>query len=223
MTPQSKKPHRRNRRRILPLVIAGVVVVVVGGGGFALVRNIIGALPPPPKQVVQEVQLIRPPPPPPEPPPPPPPPQEEEKVEIPNPQQPPDPTPSNEPPPAANLGLDTEGGAGGDAFGLVGNKGGREITAVGGSAFAWYAGQLKDRILSELTDDKQLHSGNYRVTVRAWVREDGSVDRMEIVKGSGDQARDRQIAADLQHVKRLPQARPAGMPDVISFEVVSRG
>ena len=96
-------------------------------------------------------------------------------------------------------------------------------TGSGGSAFAWYANQLKDAILNELSEDKHVRSGNYRVTVRAWVNDDGSVQRMEIVHGSGDSDRDQAIEADLQHVRRLSQARPAGMPDVISFEVVARG
>jgi protein TonB len=170
--------------------------------------------------VVQQIQLIRPPPPPPPPPETPPPP--EEKVSITDPQKP-DPTPSKDPPPSQNLGLDTEGGAGSDAFGLVGNRGGRDITATGGSAFAWYAGLLKDEILNQLNDDKNVRSGNYRVTVRAWVREDGTVDRMEIIEGSGDSTRDRAIETDLGRVKSVPQARPSGMPNVISFEVVARG
>jgi protein TonB len=210
------------KRRYLPVILGGLTISVVGVGAFSFIRNLVTSAAPPPKQVVQQIQLIRPPPPPPDLPPPPPPPPDE-KVDVPDPQQQPDPKPSNEPPPAANLGLDTEGGAGGDAFGLVGNKGGRDITGSGGSAFAWYANQLKDQILNELSGDKHVRSGNYRVTVRAWVNEDGSVQRMEIVHGSGDSDRDHAIEADLQRVRRLPQARPTGMPDVISFEVVARG
>jgi periplasmic protein TonB len=209
-------------RRNLPIVAGGLVLAIGAVVAFALIRNLVNSKPPPPKQVVQEIQLIRPPPPPPDVPPPPPPPPEE-KIDIPNPQQQPDPTPSNQPPPSANLGLDTEGGAGGDAFGLVGNRGGRDITATGGSAFVWYANQLKDAILNELSEDKHVRAGNYRVAVRAWVNEDGSVRRMEIVRGSGDAGRDQAIELDLQRVKRLPQARPTGMPDVINFEVVARG
>jgi len=210
------------KRRNLPLIIVGLTVTGVGVGAYAVIRNLVTGVQPPAKQVVQEIHIIRPPPPPPDVPPPPPPPPDE-KVDIPDPQQQPDPTPSNEPPPSANLGLDTEGGAGGDAFGLVGNKGGREITASGGNAFSWYANQLKDAILNELTEDKRVRSGNYRVTVRAWVNDDGSVQRIEIVRGSGDSDRDHAIESDLHRVKRLPQARPSGMPNVISFEVVARG
>ena len=170
------------KHRHLPVVLGGLTVMVVGVVAYSTIRSLVSGTASPPKQVVQQIQLIRPPPPPPDlsPPPPPPP---EEKLDIPDPQQQPDPTPSNEPPPAANLGLDTEGGAGGDAFGLVGNKGGRDITGTGGSAFAWYANQLKDAILNELTEDKHVRSGNYRVSVRAWVNEDGSVQRMQIIHG----------------------------------------
>ena len=154
------------------------------------------------------------------PPPPPPPP---DKQDIPDPQQQPDPTPSKEPAPSQNLGLDTEGGAGGDAFGLVGNKGGRDITATGGSAFAWYAGLLKDQIQSLLNGDEHVRSGQFRVSLRVWVAEDGSVRRVEIMHGSGSADRDRAIETDLQQLKRLSQAPPAGMPDVISLEVRAQG
>ncbi len=217
----SNTVRRRKSRNRLPMVIVSSCVGVVGMGAFALVHSFVtsGALPS--KPVVQQIQLIRPPPPPPETPPPPPPP--DEKVTVQDPQQKPDPTPSNDPPPSQQLGLDTDGGAGGDAFGLVGNKGGRDITASGGSAFAWYAGLLKDQILSELSQDKNVRSGNYRLSLRAWLGDDGSIKRMEILHGSGDTDRDRVIEGDLQHLKRIPQARPTGMPDVISFEVVARG
>lgn len=211
------------KRKHLPTLIVGLCTTTVGVGAFAVIRNFVTDGTPQPKQVVEQIHLIRPPPPPPPPDQPPPPPPPEEKVNIPDPRQPPDPTPSNDPPPAANLGLDAEGGAGGDAFGLVGNKGGRDITASGGSAFAWYAGLLRDEILNELNQDKTIRTGQYRVTLRAWLKDDGSVARMEILHGSGDAERDRAIEGALQHVKRVSQARPTGMPDVISFEIVARG
>lgn len=212
------------QRRNLPVIILAVVLLALAVGGYMMIRNLIKTTPPPPKQVVQEIHLIRPPPPPPDQPPPPPPPPDQEKVNVPDPQQQPDPTPSNEPPPSANLGLDAEGGAGGDAFGLVGNKGGREITAGGGgSAFAWYAGLIKDQILNELNGDKDVRSGQYRVQLRAYLNEDGSIKRMELLRGSGDAQRDRAIQAALQRIRKVSQARPAGMPDVITFEVVAHG
>lgn len=214
-------PTKSQKRRYLPAIVVTVVVLSVGGGAVALVRSFLASPPSAPPPLVEQVQLIRPPPPPLDQPPPPPPP--EEKVEVPQPEQPPDPTPTNEPPPSTQLGLDAEGGAGSDAFGLVGNKGGRELTATGGSAFAWYAGLLKDQILNELNGDDKLRTGKYSITLRAWLRQDGSVSRFEILKGSGDPKRDRRISTDLAHLQRLSQAPPSGMPDSVSLQVVSRG
>lgn len=213
---------RRKRRHYTPAILVGLVVVGVGGGAVALVSSFLNSAPTPPPKIVEQIQLIRPPPPPPDQPPPPPPPPEE-KVDVPQPEKQPDPTPSNEPPPSTQLGLDAEGGAGSDAFGLIGNKGGRDITASGGSAYAWYAGLLKDEILNELNDDQKVRSGKYRLTLRAWLRQDGSIARVKILQGSGDPDRDREIEADLAHIKRLPQSPPSGMPDVVSFEVMARG
>src|SRR5579862_6391952 len=131
-------------QRNLPILLLGLMVTLIGGGAFALLRSFLHGPAPHPQQVVQQIQLIRPPPPPPNlPPPPPPPPQE--KVHIPTPEKAPQPTPDH-PPPAQQLGLDAKGGAGSDAFGLVGRPGGADITGEGGAAFAWYGGVMKDAI-----------------------------------------------------------------------------
>lgn len=220
-SPARRPAPRRRKSRFLPAAVVGLVVISVGGGAVALVRNFLSSPASAPKQVVQQIQLIRPPPPPPDLPPPPPPPPEE-KVDVQE-HQKPDPTPSNDPPPSEHLGLDAEGGAGGDAFGLIGNKGGRDLLASGGSAFAWYAGVLKDQIVNQLSAEKKVRSGEYTVTVRVWVRGDGSIQKVSIVQGSGDRARDQIIEAALEHLDRLPQAPPADMPEPISLRIVSRG
>jgi TonB family protein len=209
--------------RYLPIVALGLVVVLLGVGFVLFVRSIMHETPPKPKQVVQEVKLIRPPPPPPDTPPPPPPPPEE-KVDVPDPQQQPDPTPSNEPPPGEQLGLDAEGGAGGDAFGLLGNKGGRELVGGGGgSVFAWYAGLLKNEILDRLGAEDEIRSAAYSVVVRVWVRNDGTIDRVHIAQSSGNAERDRTIESALSRITRLSQAPPADMPEPITLRIVSRG
>ena len=184
-----------------------------------MVRSFLNSAPAPNKPVVQEIHLIRPPPPPPDLPPPPPPP--EEKVDVHEPK--PDPTHSNEPPPGQQLGLDADGSAGGDAFGLLANKGGRDLLAAGGSAYVWYAGLLKDQILDQLNVDKLARQGAYSLMVRVWVRSDGSIDRVRIVQGSGNRERDSAIEAALARIPRLSQAPPADMPEPISLRIVSRG
>jgi protein TonB len=208
------------KRRNLPLALAGVGVVILGVGGFLAVRGIVSGAPAQAKKVVQEIRVIRPPPPPPDLPPPPPPP--EEKVDVNDPEQQPDPTPSNEPPPGEQLGLDSEGSAGGDAFGLLGRKGGRDLLASGGSAFTWYAGLIKNEIVDQLSAETQARSAQYSVDVKVWVRADGTVERVRLVQSSGDRERDRAIEAALARITRISQAPPADMPQPISLRIVSR-
>lgn len=207
--------------RFLPLIALAVVVLLAGGGVYWMVRGFLDSAPPPTKKVVQEIHVIRPPPPPPETPPPPPPPPEE-KVDVHEPDPEPDPTPSNDPPPSEQLGLDAEGGAGGDAFGLVGHKGGRDLLASGGSAYLWYAGILKNEILDRLQQDKDVRKGSYSVDVKLWVRPDGSVERVRLTQSTGDRQRDQAIEAALSRMTRISQAPPADMPQPISLRIVSR-
>ena len=212
---------RPKKRRYLTLVLLGLSVTLIGAGTFALMRNFLSSPPGTPQKLIQEIHLIRPPPPPPDLPPPPPPP--EEQVDVHEPVPKPDQTPSNEPPPGEQLGLDAEGTAGGDAFGLVGNKGGRELIAQGGSAYVWYAGLVKNQILEQLNTEKQAHRGEYSLMVRVWVRSDGSIDRVRVIEGSGNRERDQAIEAALTRMGRLSQAPPADMPEPISLRIVSRG
>ena len=143
-------------------------------------------------------------------------------VDVKEPDPTPDPTPSDEPPPSEQLGLDAEGGAGGDAFGLVGHKGGRDLLATGGSAFAWYAGLLKNEITEQLGNEKKARTGDYSVIVRVWVKADGSIARVSIAQSSGDRERDRAIEAAVSRLARLPQAPPPDMPQPISLRIVSK-
>ena len=207
--------------RFLPLIGLVVVVLAAGFGVYRMVRSFLDSAPPATKKVVQEIHVIRPPPPPPDEPPPPPPPPEE-KVDVHEPDPEPDPTPSNEPPPSEQLGLDAEGGAGGDAFGLVGNKGGRDLLASGGSAFNWYGGLLKNEVLAQLEGVKDARKGAYSATVKIWVRGDGTVERAHLSQSTGDPQRDKEIEAALSRITRVSEAPPAGMPQPVSLRIVSR-
>ena len=113
--------------------------------------------------------------------------------------------------------------AGGDAFGLVGNKGGRDLLGQGGSAYVWYAGLVKSQILEQLNTEKQARHGEYSMMVRVWVRNDGSIDRVRVVGSSGNRERDQAIEQALSRMGRLSQAPPADMPEPISLRIVSRG
>jgi protein TonB len=206
--------------RYLPTAITTVIVAAVVVALVVLIRNWMVTKPDPHRQVVQEVRIIRPPPPPPppevEPPPPP-----EEQVDVPEPAPTPE-TPSDEPPPGDRLGLDAEGTAGADGFGLVARKGGRDLLASGSSAFNWYANVIKGELLGQLEQDSRARRGSYSVSVRIWVRADGSIERYRLAQSTGDVARDKAIEAALGRIGRFSQPPPPDMPQPVSLRLVSR-
>ena len=200
-------------------LIAGTVLGIVGLGIVAgAARAILSDKPAPQKMVVQEVKILRAPPPPPEAPPPPPPPDE---VNVPEPEQQPDPTPSNDPPPG-DLGLDAEGAAGSDGFGLAARPGGRDLVGSGVSQLTWYAGLVQSAILAELNNEKLVRSRSYTVPIKVWARADGSIERSELARSTGDREVDLAIQRAVARVVRIPYAAPAEMPQPITIRLTAR-
>lgn len=205
-------------QRLIPIGAVALFVIPALIGLVYFIRSMMNAEPTTPKQIVQQVQIVRPPPPPPDTPPPPPPPQQEE-VDIAEPENSPEPIDA---PPAEALGLDADGAAGSDGFGLLARKGGRDLLATSGSAFAWYTGMLKNEILERLQDNKEARSKSYKVTVRVWVRPDGGIERVKLANSTGSRELDSAIEAALGGLGRLPQAPPLEMPQPVSLQIVSR-
>jgi protein TonB len=203
-----------------PLAVGILVTATAGGAAVYYIQKFISSPPPQPKKVVQQVQLIRPPPPPPVIEKPPEPKVEEEK--IPEPDQPPPDSPSDEAPPGDQLGLDAEGGAGGDSFGLVGRKGGRDLLASGGDRFAWYAGVLKDDLLSHLSEHPDIRQRAYSVNVRLWLDGKGAVTRVALASSTGNHDLDRELETLLGSMEKVAQAPPADMPQPVQIRIVSR-
>jgi protein TonB len=203
----------------LPVAIGVLIVLGVVLGLVRLVSGMKDKPDTPKREVPQVVKIIRPPPDVPPPPPPPP----EEKVEEPLPQDTPEPEPTDEAPPGEQLGLDAEGVAGGDAFGLAARKGGSDIIGGGGgAAFAFYTGMLKDGILDALSDDERVRKGNYKLTVRIWVAPDGRVERIVLVDSTGNAELDAAVEQALGRMNRVREAPPLEMPQPVTLRIVSR-
>jgi len=170
---------------------------------------------------VQIVQIIRPPPPPPPPPDQPPPPPQ--KTDEPLPKDQPEPEPKNdEPPPAAALGLDTDGSAGGDAFGLAARRGGSDLLGGnGGAVFAWYTNRLKDAVVEHLSGDSRLGAKKFSVSVQVWIASDGRVTEIKLVTTTGNHDLDQRIEAALTSLTRIGDAPPLEMPQPVSLKIVS--
>jgi len=186
--------------------------------------------PPQTKKVVQQITMIQPPPPPPPPPEikPPEPEIKEEKIEEPIPDKEPEPAPeeANEPP-AAELGLDANGTAGSDGFGLAARKGGRSILGgTPGSSILWYGGQIKrqveDNLQNLLTDTAAMKTG-YSVIVNVWVGPDERITRGELAAGSGKADVDQAIRAALPKLRAsIGKAPPDNMPQPVKIRLTSR-
>ena len=212
--------QRKPPRRWIPIAAGGSIVVVVTIGMILFIRSFMQAKPDQPqRQVAQVVQIVRPPPPPEQPPPPPPP---EEEIEEPLPQDTPEDAPPDEASPAESLGLDAEGVAGSDGFGLAARKGGREI-GLGGSAFGWYTTMLKDSILDVLSEDERVRTGSYQITVRVWLGKSGEIERIRLASTSGNRDLDSAIEAALQRMGKVREAPPLEMPQPVTLRIVSRG
>lgn len=211
MTGQKKKSSHN--------LVVGVVLGVVGLGLVsATILKLTSGKAAPPRMMVQEVKIIRtpPPPPPPEQPPPPP-----EEVDVPEPEPQQEPTPSDEPPPG-DLGLDAEGVAGSDGFGLAARAGGRDLVGSGQSQLTWYAGLVQSAILAELNNERLSRSRAYSVPVKVWVRSDGSIERTQLARSTGDAEVDRAIERAAARVVRIPFAAPAMLPQPITFRISAR-
>ncbi len=213
---------KRHIRRHLPVLISTLVVLSFGGLVIWLISGFLDNNAPQ-KKTVQQITLLTPPPPPPPPElePPPPEPEMEEQVEVPEPEtleDLPD-SASDEPPAGDLLGLDAEGGSGGDAFGLIGRKGGRGL--LNGGAFGGFAKQLQEDVYSALSDVEAIRKQSYSVVARLWIDESGMITRAELQRGSGSAELD-QVIEDTLLTARLAAAPPLEMPQPVRIRITSR-
>lgn len=207
-----------------PVIVGTAVVLLLLAGLVWFARDMMGTKTQKQARTVQNITVIRPPPPPPPPPentpPPPPPDKMQEQTQT---QSEPEPTPDNEPTPSPQLGLDAEGGAGDDGFGLAARKGGSDIVGTGGAAFAWYTGKLKDEVTDRLSADAKLRGKKYTVGVRIWLASDGRIRDVKMTNGTGNREIDSAISSDIAALGRLSETPPLEMPQPISLQIVSRG
>lgn len=215
-------------KKHLPKIVGTAVVVGVGIGMVFLVKNFINAKPPKPDdRKVQQVTLVKPPPPPkqekiekpPEPK------MKQKEVDISEPEPMPEEMPDmpDQPPLGEDLGLDAEGVAGGDGFGLVGRKGGRGL--LGGRAgdpFMWYASQLQRQVEDALLDDEDIRRKDYSVVARIWVSDDGSIRRAELATSTGSSKTDRILLSRIEGLPPLSELPPDDMPQPIRLRISSR-
>lgn len=204
-------------QRYVPLAIGAVIVIIVGGFLVRFVLKMMAEKPEgPQRQVAQVVKIVRPPP---DQPPPPPPPPPEEKIEEPLEQEEPEQAP-DEASPAEQLGLDAEGAAGADGFGLAARKGGRDLVGTGTAPFRWYTDLVARSLEGCFSEDEKVRRGNYKVDVKVRVESDGSMRVLDILGSTGST----EIDAAIRERKgcNIGQSRPLEVPSLATVRLTSR-
>lgn len=217
---QETDPDESKMKKWLPRGGAAVLVLVLSGVSVALIRNMSGTSAPQ-QPLIQQISIVMPPPPPPppeiqEPEP------EIEELELDEPEPEPLVDDTAAEPLGAELGLDADGVAGGDAFGLLAKKGGRGLLG-GGDANAWYAGILQRELQKLLSDDESIRGlGEYSVIVSISLDENGYVEESRLLSGSNNPRLDAALSAALASGVRLSQEPPADLPQPIRLRISSR-
>jgi TonB family protein len=143
--------------------------------------------------------------------------------------------PENDNTPAGDkLGLDAEGTAGGDAFGLAGKKGGRSLLAGGNgmgrlsllSKFAGYTQmvetEIRKKIMKRLDEEGGIPKGTLQAVVRISVDNNGAVIAYKIIGSSGNNKMDGAVKSSLEHIK-ISEPPPDGMPRTMDIKIKSQG
>jgi protein TonB len=212
-------------RAKVPLIAGAVIsIAIIVGIGF-FVSNMLDAKPTKPKKMVQHITFVKPPPPPPPKEEPPPEPEVQEEVDIPEPENEPDvaDAPADDMPPMGDLGLDADGVAGSDGFGLLARKGGRDLLGSGGAGkFDWYAGVAQQYISEFLYDNEQVRRWKYLIILHLWIEPDGKVKKYKIVNSNSDKKIEKSLNLALAKLDFIHESPPENMPQPIKLKIVSR-
>ena len=201
--------------RYLPHVIGIFIIAVLTVFSIKFLETEEAA--PERKKVIQQVTVIAPPPPPP-----PPPPEQEPEVHEPEEAEPIDDMDEAMPDEdmgedvGNDLGIDADGSAGGDSFGLRARKGGRGI--VGGG----YGALVVQEINALLVDEDRLRRQEYTVILNLWISENGDIERYKIDTRSGDAIVEEMIASAILRLGTISQGPPLELPQPIRLRIKSR-
>ena len=212
------------------LAIAIVLSLIVGG--VMMVKNLIGGKSDKPKKPPKISLIPNTPPPPPPPPPkeekkPPEPPKEQKEIKMEQQAE------QKQAPPDPQLKMEGAAGNGPSAFaqGSVTNEDLSKLGSGGGGTnkesvfnpFNNYAGLMKAELQRLLARRSELKRRSYRVEVRVWVANDGSVKQSELLGTSGDADTDESIRQAMTALPAFSELPPPNMPQPVRLRIVASG
>jgi periplasmic protein TonB len=238
------KPARNNVKNFsISWSLVVIMLVIIGASGYALTIMLsddrprskssvttVTLLKPPPPQIkekmpeIEEVKIQ----------------QKEEIIEpVPQIDQNSNAASNDDTPAGDNLGLDAEGTAGSDGFGLVGKKGGRSIIAGDGgsgggpmerlSLLTKYSGyaqivesEVRKKVMKKLDENGGIPKGKLQTVAKIYLDKYGYIVSYKIVGSSGNHKMDSAVEQSLDTVK-LNEPPPDGMPRTITIRISSIG
>lgn len=212
--PSQQVPNNRWLKSLLALAV-GFLLLAIAGGVFWLSKY-AKKEPPPQKKMIQQVTIVTPPPPPPPPPEPVKQPEIKEE-EIPKEavtETPPEAGPEQSSSP--DLGVDAEGGAGGDGFGLVGKKGGRGLLGGGG-----YEQVVRQEINEIILENERLKHMAYVATITLRIGDGGELEQVHVELVSGEREAFELLKKILEEKRKLSRPRPLEAASLVKLRVKS--
>jgi TonB family protein len=179
------------------------------------------------KRQIQMITLVKPPPPPKmkeEPPPP-----EIKKEEVVEVQEIPEEmedSADSDVPEGEDLGLDADGSAGSDSFGLKAKKGGRALIGSGGAGnrYAWYTKlirrQLEKKVNEVLRKNGGVPKGDNKTLIRVQLDDYGNIVSFRILASSGNEKVDKAVKQALK-MANISEPPPHGMSKKMRFRIMS--
>ena len=227
---------RKNKKYLFFGIVFCLVAAMTISVGFA-VKYLLEDDGPRRKRQIQMISVVKPPPPPKikEKPPEPEVKKKEEIIEETPEETPPDQVEDkvdDSPPPGEDLGVDAEGGAGGDAFGLVGKKGGRALIGGGSSQasliqrYAWYTRiiqeELRKRMNHLMEENGGIPEGDLKALVQIKLDDTGRIVDFSMARSSGNKKMDDALSSALK-LATISEPPPSGMPRVLKLKISAKG
>ena len=201
--------------KYLPAAI-GVAIAIAAVIAALLLRSFFHVEKSEQKKQIQQITIIAPPPPPP------PPPKEEikepeVKEDIPE-EKPDQAAPENdaEAPAGEDLGVDADGAAGSDGFGLVGKKGGHGL--LGGSG---YEQVVRQEINEAIIENQRLKHMQYVAIVNLKLSDSGEFESFDVEMVSGDNEAKAMLEETLRKKHRMSKPRPLEAAGLVKLRIKS--
>ncbi|HDS1076852.1 TPA: TonB family protein, partial [Stenotrophomonas maltophilia] len=126
------------------------------------------------------------------------------------------PTPAEEPTPTADntdpVTMNADAQAGGDNFGIQsGSGGGSSGVGRGGAGNATYGRYLGYLMQQAISRDDKVKRLAFQLQVNVWLASDGRLEKVELVRGSGNEEADAAVLDALRRIGKVDQAPPPSL------------